>query len=56
MDLISSSRLAFGILRHDGAITPHPPVQRALDIVVDTLKKLGHEVHSHQMASLANMG
>ncbi|CAF9916688.1 Acetamidase [Imshaugia aleurites] len=44
LDLISSSKLAFGILKHDGAITPHPPVQRALDMVVETLKKLGHEV------------
>lgn len=43
-DLVSSSKLAFGILKHDGAVTPHPPVQRALDIVVETLKKLGHEV------------
>lgn len=50
MDLISSSKLAFGILRHDGAITPHPPVQRALDMVVDTLKKLGHEVCSNSKA------
>lgn len=44
LDLISSSKLAFGILKHDGAVTPHPPVQRALDMVVDTLRKLGHEV------------
>ena len=44
-DLVSSSKLAFGILMHDGAITPHPPVQRALDIVVETLKKRGHEVY-----------
>ena len=50
LDLISSSQLAFGILRHDGAITPHPPVQRALDIVVETLKKLGHEVHTRKSA------
>ena len=46
LDLISSSKLAFGILKHDGTITPHPPVQRALDMVVETLKKLGHEVCS----------
>ena len=46
-NLIRSSRLAFGILKHDGAVTPHPPVQRALDMVVETLKKLGHEVNSN---------
>lgn len=44
-DLISSSKLAFGILKHDGTITPHPPVRRAVDVVVETLKKLGHEVN-----------
>ncbi len=48
LGLISSSKLAFGILKHDGAITPHPPVQRALDIVVETLKKLGHEVNPNR--------
>ena len=46
-NLIHSSRLAFGILKHDGFVTPHPPVQRALDMVVETLKKLGHEVNSN---------
>ncbi|CAF9903062.1 MAG: Acetamidase [Alectoria fallacina] len=44
LHLISSSKLAFGILKHDGIITPHPPVQRALGMVVETLKTLGHEV------------
>ena len=43
-DLIGSSHLAFGILKHDGTVTPHPPVQRALDIVVESLKKLGHQI------------
>ena len=47
-DLIHSShngtpRLAFGIMKHDGAVTPHPPVQRAMDIVVKTLERLGHK-------------
>ena len=36
--------LAFGILRHDGSITPQPPVRRAMQTVTDTLKKLGHKV------------
>ncbi|KAI9691188.1 MAG: Acetamidase [Bathelium mastoideum] len=37
-------KLAFGLLKHDGLVTPHPPVRRALDIAVGTLKRLGHEV------------
>lgn len=36
-------QLAFGILRTDSVITPHPPVQRAIQIVVDLLTKLGHK-------------
>ena len=40
----SNSKLAIGILRHDGLITPTPPVRRALDIVATALQKLGHEV------------
>jgi len=43
-DLISTSRLAFGIIKHDGIVAPHPPVQRALDIVAKALQKLGHKV------------
>ncbi|KAL6714524.1 hypothetical protein ACLMJK_007949 [Lecanora helva] len=42
--LISTSKLAFGIMKHDGLVTPHPPVQRAMDIVVQTLERLGHKV------------
>lgn len=37
-------KLAFGILRHDGAVNPQPPIRRALDIVENILKKLGHKV------------
>lgn len=48
-DLIRSStnskgKLAFGIMEDDGVVTPQPPVQRALHIVVETLEKLGHKV------------
>ena len=43
-DLISSSHLAFGLIKHDGTVTPHPPVQRALNMVVESLKKLGHQI------------
>ncbi|KAF2763633.1 amidase [Teratosphaeria nubilosa] len=37
-------QLSFGVLKHDGACTPHPPVARAMDIVVETVKRLGHNV------------
>lgn len=37
-------KLAFGILRHDGVVNPQPPIRRALDIVENSLKKLGHKV------------
>jgi len=40
----SSTKLSFGVLRDDGMVTPHPPVTRAVNIVVETLRKLGHEV------------
>ncbi|KAI9743014.1 MAG: Acetamidase [Claussenomyces sp. TS43310] len=36
-------RLAFGVFRHDGMVQPHPPVRRAIEIVVKTLEKLGHK-------------
>ena len=44
LDLINTSKLAFGIYKNDGIVTPHPPVQRALDIAVKTLEKMGHKV------------
>jgi len=46
LDLVgnSSEKLSFGVLRHDGICTPHPPVSRAVEIIVATLEKLGHEV------------
>lgn len=37
-------KLAFGILRHDGVVNPQPPIRRALHIVENILKKLGHKV------------
>lgn len=47
-DLIHDSqgdkpKLAFGFMKHDGVVTPHPPVQRAMDFAVMTLEKLGHK-------------
>ena len=37
-------RLAFGIMRHDGVVNSQPPVRRAMDIVENILRKLGHNV------------
>lgn len=39
-----AGKLAFGVITHDGVVAVHPPVARAVDIVVQTVKKLGHEV------------
>lgn len=37
-------QLSFGVIRHDGACTPHPPVARAVEMVVNIAQKLGHKV------------
>ena len=39
-----SSSLAFAIMRHDGMVQPHPPIARAVEIVEQALKRLGHKV------------
>ena len=39
-----SGQLAFGILKHDSIMTPHPPVRRAMDFVQKTIQQLGHKV------------
>ncbi|KAB8252014.1 amidase signature domain-containing protein [Aspergillus flavus] len=39
-----SPSLAFAIMRHDGMVRPHPPIARAVEIVEQTLKRLGHKV------------
>ncbi|PWY91979.1 amidase [Aspergillus sclerotioniger CBS 115572] len=36
--------LAFGIMYDDGEIEPHPPIKRALKIVEDTVRGLGHRL------------
>jgi amidase len=38
-------KLAFGVVRHDGYVAPHPPVSRAMEIVVKAMEQLGHEVN-----------
>ncbi|KAF4447181.1 general amidase [Fusarium austroafricanum] len=37
-------RLSFGIMKFDGTIMPHPPVQRGLDMVVRALCAAGHDL------------
>lgn len=37
-------KLSIGVFRDDGLVKPHPPVDRALTVVIDALTKAGHEV------------
>ncbi|KAF8306763.1 amidase [Clavulina sp. PMI_390] len=37
-------KLSIGVMKHDGVVRPHPPVERALDLALGALKKAGHEV------------
>lgn len=39
-----SAGLSFGILKSNDQVRPHPPIQRALNIVADALKGDGHDV------------
>ncbi|OCL03701.1 amidase [Glonium stellatum] len=43
-DASRAGKLIFGVLKHDGLVAPTPPVRRAIDRVVEELKRLGHEV------------
>ena len=36
--------LKFGVLWNDGVVTPHPPIQRGLHLVVKAIKNAGHNV------------
>ena len=38
--------LSFGLMQNDGVVTPHPPIARALRIVVKAVQEAGHEVGS----------
>ncbi|ESZ95607.1 hypothetical protein SBOR_4003 [Sclerotinia borealis F-4128] len=47
LDIIHSNgggQLAFGVFKCDRGVAPQPPVARAIDIVVNTVKRLGHKV------------
>ncbi|KAL8910364.1 MAG: hypothetical protein Q9171_004318 [Xanthocarpia ochracea] len=37
-------KLSFAVLRHDGVVSLHPPVRRALETVVQRLEKQGHKI------------
>ncbi|KAG8532789.1 uncharacterized protein KY384_002667 [Bacidia gigantensis] len=39
-----SEQFAFGVLKFDGTVTPHPPVRRAIDTVVKALEQQGHQI------------
>lgn len=41
----SGSSLSFGFMKHDGLVTPHPPIGRALRIVERALLVAGHNVN-----------
>ena len=41
----SSSGLTFGVMRWDGIVKPHPPIQRGVEETIAKVKARGHEVH-----------
>lgn len=43
---VKNASLAFGLLRNDGVVKPHPPVLRALDMVESAVRSAGHKVAS----------
>ena len=42
-ELIKTKNLSFGIMRNDGKVTPHPPVQRAIDMTAKAIEQLGYK-------------
>ncbi|EME87356.1 amidase [Pseudocercospora fijiensis CIRAD86] len=39
-----TKKLTFAVMRHDGSCAPTPPVARAIEIAVQAMQKLGHQV------------
>lgn len=39
----SDRKPMFGVMRWDEYVMPWPPIRRAINMVVDSLKKAGHE-------------
>ena len=52
---VAESRLCFGVMRWDGVVMPHPPIQRAIDETVVKLKMKGHEVCASRRANCPSM-
>lgn len=55
------SKLSFGVFKDDGEVGVHPPVGRAIKLVVDVLAKAGHKIiewkppsHSHGNTLILN--
>jgi amidase len=42
--LPNSKKLTFGVMKTDGLVNPHPPIHRAISIVVSALEKAGHKI------------
>lgn len=51
----SGRKLRLGLISGDGIVTPHPPVQRALEIVRKVLKEAGHDVIDWSVLSIGEM-
>ncbi|KAF2870376.1 amidase signature domain-containing protein [Massariosphaeria phaeospora] len=43
-DTNKTGKLSFGVFRTDGLCNPQPPIRRAMDIMVEALQNLGHEM------------
>jgi amidase len=43
-DASKVGKLAFGVLHTDGVVNPQPPIRRAIGIMVNALRDLGHEI------------
>lgn len=48
-------KLSFGVLRYDGICRVTPPVQRALDMTIEAVKKAGHEVIEWEARNVSDM-
>jgi len=46
----TTGKLTFAIMRHDGFVKVHPPIERALSIVSERLLQAGHEVIFRHLA------
>lgn len=47
MDIImgvGGQKMSFGVLKDDGLVTPHPPVMRAMSMVIEALSNAGHSI------------